>query len=170
MKSYLLGAAALALAAAMIGRPIPISAEEPSPAYAEPLDSETISHLKNLYSQLIEAENKHDLAAVRPMLWTSPSTLFVAKTATSAMTIAALLFPALGRFPASMSDAADDDEWDKKLTSTLLAGSQVIYIENLSRMLRSGGRKARRRRGRSRRERAARPNRAPPTSAYAPRG
>ncbi len=84
MKSYLLGAAALAIAAAMICRPIPISAEEPSPAYVEPLDSETISHLKNLYSQLIEAENKHDLAAVRPMLWTSPSTLFVAKTATSA--------------------------------------------------------------------------------------
>ena len=33
---------------------------------------------------VIEAENHHDLAEVRPMVWDSPSTLFVAKTATAA--------------------------------------------------------------------------------------
>ena len=32
----------------------------------------------------IEAENRHDLAAVRQMVWQSPDTLFVAKTATPA--------------------------------------------------------------------------------------
>ncbi|MEI9982802.1 MAG: hypothetical protein WDN69_06070 [Aliidongia sp.] len=33
---------------------------------------------------MIDAENRHDLAAVRPFLWNSASTLFVAKTATGA--------------------------------------------------------------------------------------
>jgi hypothetical protein len=36
------------------------------------------------YRALIEAENRHDLAAVRSMVWQSPDTLFVAKTATPA--------------------------------------------------------------------------------------
>jgi hypothetical protein len=31
------------------------------------------------YKKLIDAENKHDLAAVRALVWNSPSTLFVAK-------------------------------------------------------------------------------------------
>jgi len=49
-----------------------------------PLDADTITQINRLYRQLIEAENRHDLAAVRPMVWDSPSTLFVAKTATTA--------------------------------------------------------------------------------------
>jgi hypothetical protein len=40
--------------------------------------------LRALYKQLIDAENCHDLAAVKPLVWTSPSTLFVVKTATAA--------------------------------------------------------------------------------------
>jgi hypothetical protein len=32
-----------------------------------------------MYKQLIDAEDKHDLAAVRARVWNSPSTLFVAK-------------------------------------------------------------------------------------------
>jgi hypothetical protein len=55
-----------------------------SHAYVEPLDAPTLNELKALYKQLIDAENKHDLKAVRPLVWTSPSTLFVAKTATAA--------------------------------------------------------------------------------------
>jgi hypothetical protein len=35
--------------------------------------------LKHIYQQLIDAENKHDLTAVRAFVWNSPSTLFVAK-------------------------------------------------------------------------------------------
>jgi hypothetical protein len=50
----------------------------------QPLDADTITQINQLYRQLIEAENRHDLAAVRPMMWDSPSTLFVAKTATAA--------------------------------------------------------------------------------------
>jgi len=60
-------------------------AESPdSSGYAEPLDTETLKEINALYHKLIEAENRHDLAAVRPMVWASPLTLFVAKTATPA--------------------------------------------------------------------------------------
>jgi len=43
-----------------------------------------IKEINALYRALIDAENRHDLAAVRTMVWESPSTLFVAKTATPA--------------------------------------------------------------------------------------
>jgi hypothetical protein len=52
--------------------------------YAEPLSSQTIDTLKILYEQLINRENAHDVEAVKDMVWNSPSTLFVAKTATPA--------------------------------------------------------------------------------------
>jgi hypothetical protein len=51
---------------------------------SQPLDNPTLDGLRTLYKQLIEAENRHDLAAVEPLVWNSPSTLFVAKTATQA--------------------------------------------------------------------------------------
>jgi hypothetical protein len=51
-------------------------------AYVDPLDDATLASLKALYKQLIDAENRHDLAAVRPLVWESPSALFVAKTKT----------------------------------------------------------------------------------------
>lgn len=35
--------------------------------------------VKRVYQQLIDAENRHDLTAVRNLVWKSPSTLFVAK-------------------------------------------------------------------------------------------
>jgi hypothetical protein len=35
--------------------------------------------VKRIYKQLIDAENKHDLPAVRALVWNSASTLFVAK-------------------------------------------------------------------------------------------
>jgi hypothetical protein len=38
--------------------------------------------LRALYKRLIDAENRHDIAAVKPMVWNSPDALFVAKTAT----------------------------------------------------------------------------------------
>src|SRR5262245_39439802 len=40
--------------------------------------------LRALYRQLIEAEDRHDIAAVRRFVWVSPNALFVAKTATAA--------------------------------------------------------------------------------------
>jgi hypothetical protein len=43
-----------------------------------------LEDVKSLFRQLIDAENRHDIAAVRPLVWVSPNTLFVAKTATSA--------------------------------------------------------------------------------------
>jgi hypothetical protein len=49
-----------------------------------PLSEETLQGMNILYRKLIEAENRHDLAAVRPLVWSSPSILFVAKTATAA--------------------------------------------------------------------------------------
>jgi hypothetical protein len=50
----------------------------------EPLDAATLGSLKNLYKQLIDAENRHDMSAVGLLVWDSPSALFVAKTATPA--------------------------------------------------------------------------------------
>ena len=35
--------------------------------------------IKRIYKQLIDAEDRHDLPAVRALVWNSPSTLFVAK-------------------------------------------------------------------------------------------
>jgi len=55
-----------------------------TPSCAEPVDAGTLREISALYRKLIEAENRHDVAAVRTMVWNSPSTLFVAKTATAA--------------------------------------------------------------------------------------
>ena len=41
--------------------------------------SGTEEEIRNIYRNLIDAENRHDLAAVRELVWNSPSTLFVAK-------------------------------------------------------------------------------------------
>jgi hypothetical protein len=53
-------------------------------AEAGPLPAATLDDINKSYRKLIEAENAHDLAAVRGMMWESPDALFVAKTATAA--------------------------------------------------------------------------------------
>jgi hypothetical protein len=53
-------------------------------AQSEPLDAKTLDQIDQIYHRLIDAENRHDIAEVRTMLWDSPSALFVAKTATAA--------------------------------------------------------------------------------------
>jgi hypothetical protein len=53
-------------------------------APADPLDAATLGKINAVYRTLIDAENRHDLAAVRTLVWESPNTLFVAKTATAA--------------------------------------------------------------------------------------
>lgn len=45
--------------------------------YASDTDKE--QELKRIYKELIDDENRHDLGAVRKLVWDSPSTLFVAK-------------------------------------------------------------------------------------------
>jgi hypothetical protein len=42
-------------------------------------DGHKEQELRTIYKQLIDAENRHDLPAIRELVWTSPSTLFVAK-------------------------------------------------------------------------------------------
>jgi len=83
MKTSALKAAGLAMAAVMLLGANTRTAETAS-TFVEPLDTATINNLKILYKQLIDAENRHDLSAVRAILWNSQSTLFVAKTATPA--------------------------------------------------------------------------------------
>ncbi len=57
-----------ALFAALLGfARVLVSAEAPEEA------------IKRAYKDLIDAENRHDVDAVRAMVWNSPSTLFVAK-------------------------------------------------------------------------------------------
>ena len=45
--------------------------------YASGTDRE--QELKRIYKELIDDENRHDLVAVKKLVWDSPSTLFVAK-------------------------------------------------------------------------------------------
>jgi hypothetical protein len=52
----------------------------PEMASADPLDTASLTDLRQLYKQLIDAENAHDIKAVAPFVWDSPSALFVAKT------------------------------------------------------------------------------------------
>jgi hypothetical protein len=49
-----------------------------------PISSATESQIRELYANLIEAENAHDIEKVRAMVWDSPEALFVAKTKTAA--------------------------------------------------------------------------------------
>jgi len=56
----------------------------PTIPVTDPLSYQTRQDLRRIYKQLIDAENRHDLDAVKPLLWKSPSMLFVAKTATPA--------------------------------------------------------------------------------------
>jgi hypothetical protein len=55
----------------------------PAPHEAS-LSARELEELRTLYKQLIAAENRHDIAAVRAFVWDSPNALFVAKTATAA--------------------------------------------------------------------------------------
>ena len=51
---------------------------------ADPLDQASRDGVRALFKQLIDAENRPDLNAVRPFVWVSLNALFVAKTATAA--------------------------------------------------------------------------------------
>ena len=76
----------LLLTVMLAGAPTP-AASEPirSPAEsANAINAHDEAKLRALYRQLIEAENRHDIAAVRSFVWNSPDALFVAKTATAA--------------------------------------------------------------------------------------
>ena len=53
-------------------------------AVPSPITSATESQIRELYANLIEAENAHDIEKVRAMVWDSPDALFVAKTKTAA--------------------------------------------------------------------------------------
>jgi hypothetical protein len=72
------------LACANAGTAGPLGSTPTLSAQPQAVAGGNVDELKRLYKQLIDAENRHDLDAVRPMLWTSPSMLFVAKTATPA--------------------------------------------------------------------------------------
>jgi len=81
---YLFAFACGALAAQVAGTEAARAQTPATAGYVEPLDAVTLKQIQGLYRTLIEAENRHDLAQVRTMSWNSPSTLFVAKTATPA--------------------------------------------------------------------------------------
>jgi len=84
-KSFLIGASVVAaLAFILTGAAGTRAQSSAASGYTEPLDAGTLKEINALYRKLIEAENRHDLAEVRTMVWDSPSTLFVAKTATAA--------------------------------------------------------------------------------------
>ena len=61
----------------------PMQAADANPQTA-PISKATLGEIRALYRELIDAENRHDIAAVRRFVWDSPNALFVAKTATAA--------------------------------------------------------------------------------------
>jgi hypothetical protein len=80
--------AALSLIATLSG-PRPTAAAESGRELAptkhdKSLSTHELAELRALYKQLIDAENQHDIVAVKQMVWVSPNALFVAKTATPA--------------------------------------------------------------------------------------
>jgi hypothetical protein len=70
--------AAAALLASLGGAPTAFGADR------SPIRSANVSQIRELYANLIEAENAHDIERVRGMVWESPDALFVAKTKTAA--------------------------------------------------------------------------------------
>jgi hypothetical protein len=48
------------------------------------ISASTEREVRSIYKNLIDAENAHDIAAVRRVVWKSPAALFVAKTKTAA--------------------------------------------------------------------------------------
>src|SRR5262245_6234748 len=74
----------VARAALVTGVAVTHARRTAAPGYTEPVDASTRNQISALYRKLVEAENRHDLEEVRTMVWDSPSTLFVAKTATAA--------------------------------------------------------------------------------------
>jgi hypothetical protein len=47
---------------------------------AQPLSTATLDHVKDLFHQLMDHANQHDVDAIRAMFWDSPSALLVAKS------------------------------------------------------------------------------------------
>jgi Domain of unknown function (DUF4440) len=52
--------------------------------HAQVIDENTLTEIRQLYRDLIAAENRHDIDAMSRLLWESQDALFVAKTATAA--------------------------------------------------------------------------------------
>jgi len=50
----------------------------------------------------------------------------------------ALVLPSVGSHVGSVTQATDEDEWRKRLTSVIIKGQQVVMIDNVTRMLDSG--------------------------------
>jgi hypothetical protein len=81
MKRTLVATAllSLVLAAPMtFARTIP--APPTAPSDSQPLDAATLDHVRDLFHQLMDHANKHDVEAIRAMFWDSPSALIVAKS------------------------------------------------------------------------------------------
>jgi len=68
-------------AASPIVRPAMATPDQPVAADASaPLDADSLNHVKDLFRQLMDHANKHEVDAIRGMFWNSPSALIVAKS------------------------------------------------------------------------------------------
>ena len=56
-----------------------VKADATEPPYKPPLNETALSELRGLYKKLIDAENAHDLEAVKSMLLASPDSLFISR-------------------------------------------------------------------------------------------
>jgi hypothetical protein len=71
----------LAIVVILAGLRVAPAAPDAGPS---PITSSNEAKIRELYANLIEAENAHDIEKVRAMVWDSPDALFVAKTKTAA--------------------------------------------------------------------------------------
>ncbi len=71
------------LLSAIQAHPAQVAPDAPAQAGVQ-LSAQDEAALSDLYRKLIDDENRHDIQALSELLWDSPSTLFVAKTATQA--------------------------------------------------------------------------------------
>ena len=81
MKRPLVATALLSLVLAApttFARTIP--APPATPSDSQPLGAATLDHVRDLFHQLMDHANRHDLDAIRAMFWDSPSALIVAKS------------------------------------------------------------------------------------------
>jgi hypothetical protein len=80
MLKFALPIACLLAASPIVG-PAMAAPDQPVAATpTAPLDAATLDHVRDLFHQLMDHANKHDVDAIRAMYWDSPSALLVAKS------------------------------------------------------------------------------------------
>jgi hypothetical protein len=80
MLKFALPIACLLAATPIAGPALATPGQPVAAAAATPLDADTLNQVKDLFRQLMDHANKHEVASIRGMFWDSSSALLVAKS------------------------------------------------------------------------------------------